>query len=71
MKKNKKPPNLLAIREAYGWSQQETADKIGISRSYYAILESSQREPSVKVAQKLAKIFHIEWYAFFNRSKTG
>ena len=71
MRRNKKAPNLLAIREAHGWSQQETADRIGISRSYYAMLESSQRAPSVKVAHKLAKVFHVDWYIFFNQSKTG
>ena len=67
MRKNKKAPSLLAIREAHGWSQQETADKIGISRSYYAMLETASRAPSVAVAKKLSEVFHLEWYIFFDR----
>ena len=71
MNKSAKIPNLLALREAYGWSQQETAAKIKISRSYYAMLETGQREPSVAVAQKLGKVFHLDWYVFFEQRKTG
>ena len=68
MRRIKKTPNLLTLREAYGWSQQETADRIGISRSYYAMLESSSRAPSVAVAQKLARVFNLDWYMFFGQA---
>ncbi|MCL2739917.1 MAG: helix-turn-helix transcriptional regulator [Oscillospiraceae bacterium] len=66
-----KAPNLLALREAYGWSQQETADRIGISRSYYAMLEVGGREPSVAAAKKIARVFRLDWYTFFTHEKTG
>jgi len=71
MRKARKNPNLLALRKAYGWSQQETARKAGISRSYYAMLETNARGPSVSAAQKLAKVFHLDWYVFFEQNKTG
>ena len=71
MSRVRKPLNLLALREARRWTQQETAKQVGISRSYYAMLEISAREPSVAVAKKLAKIFHLEWHIFFDQVKTG
>ena len=58
-------PNLRALRLNKGWSQQQTADHAGISRSYYSMLETSNRVPSVAVAKKLAKVFQISWFVFF------
>ena len=65
MKKDDKP-NLLDMRQSRGWTQQETAENAGISRSYYAMLETCGRAPSVNVARKLARVFDIEWHMFFN-----
>ena len=60
-----KRPNLLELRLERGWSQQEAADHIGISRSYYGMVETSGRVPSVAVAKKLAKTFRFDWRVFF------
>jgi len=58
-------PNLCALRLNKGWSQQQTADHAGRSLSYYSMLETSNRVPSVVVAKKLAKVFQISWFVFF------
>jgi len=59
-------PNLLGLRLGKGWSQQQAADYIGISRSYYGMVETNGRAPSVAVAKKLAKVFLFDWRAFFD-----
>ena len=57
-------PDLRVLRDSRGWTQQEVADMAGISRTYVAMLETG-RVPSVSVAQKLAKVFRIKWFMFF------
>ena len=72
MERIAKKPNLLALRETYGWTQQEVAKKLGISRSYYGMLEAGHRNPTVLVAKKLTKVFSLNnWYMFFDETKVG
>ena len=65
MKEIDKKPDLLELRLARDWTQQQTADRAGISRSYYCILEIKGRVPSINMAKKLAEVFHIDWQSFF------
>ena len=60
-------PNLHKLRMSKGWTQQQAADETGISRSYYAMMETCGRTPSVKVAHKLAHIFKLNWQSFFDQ----
>ena len=46
--------NLAEIRKAKGWSQQELADKSGVSQTYISELEANKKQPTVPIAQKLA-----------------
>ena len=57
--------DLRNRREANRWTQQQAADHMGISRSYYAMVEIGYRMPSVKVARRIQKIFGIDWYIWF------
>ena len=68
MEKNNKKPDLRDLRLARGWTQQQIADKIGMSRSYCAIIEKG-RTPSIAVAQKLAKVFNLDWHMFFENDE--
>jgi len=68
MGKNIEMPDLRALRAAKGWTQQQTAEKTGISRSYCAMIEYG-RVPSVAVAQRLAKVFKLDWHAFFEENE--
>ena len=63
-------PDLHELRMSRGWTQQEVADKAGISRSYYAVMETQGRTPSVKVAHKLAQVFKLNWQSFFDQLET-
>ena len=62
-------PNLLRLRQSKGWTQQQAADTVGISRSYYGMMETSDRMPSIKVAHKLAHVFNFSWNIFFEEDE--
>ena len=47
-------------------SQQKVADQIGIAQSTYASLETGVRNPSVKMAKRIAEVMHFEWTRFFD-----
>lgn len=65
MEKTREKPDLRVLRMARGWSQQQAADRAGISRSYIGMLETNGRIPSVAVARKLARVYGIAWHDFF------
>lgn len=46
-------------------SQQEVADKIGMSQSGYALIETGSRRPSVETAKKIASVLGFDWVKFF------
>ena len=50
-----------------GMSQEELAKEAGISRCYYAQIENItyQRQPSVKVAKKIAAVLDINWTSLY------
>ncbi len=49
---------LSILRKERNWSQQETADKLGIAKSTYAGYESGYREPSLHSLLQLAGLFN-------------
>jgi len=60
-------------RRLKNWTQQEAAEQIGISRSYYVMVENGKRMPSIQVAQKIERVFGIDWHTWFEQmnTKTG
>lgn len=50
---------IKSLREQRGMSQQEIADKLGISRTSYIAVEQGKRELLLSEAQKLADVFGI------------
>lgn len=49
--------SLFTLRSKFGLSQKEVAEKVGITTSYYGMIEIGERKPSLIVAYKLAKFF--------------
>ena len=49
--------NLLMLRSIHGFSQEEIADKIGISRQAYAKWESGATIPDVEKCARLAHVY--------------
>lgn len=56
---------LWLIKYRGVFTQQQVANKAGISRSYYAELESGNKNPSVKTAKRLGSVLNFDWTIFF------
>lgn len=56
---------LKEIRNSKGLTQQDVATKAEIERSYYTMIESGNRKPSVTVAKAIGKTLGFEWTIFF------
>ena len=57
---------LYIKRQEKKLTQKEIAKEIGISRTYYAFIEKGKRDPSPKIAKKIAKLFNLDWTLFYN-----
>jgi AbrB family looped-hinge helix DNA binding protein len=51
--------NLLTLRNLHGYSQEEIAEKIEISRQAYAKWESGATIPDIEKCQRLAQVYGI------------
>lgn len=51
---------LKRFRGQVKLTQEELAEKIGLSRDFIALLETGRRRPSVKTIQKLSKALHVK-----------
>ena len=49
--------HLRALRSARGWSQQELAERLGVSRQTVNAIETGRYDPSLPLALKVAKLF--------------
>lgn len=63
--------NLKIFREKQGLKQQEMADKLGISKSYYVDIELGNCEPSFRVAEAIDRNFHNQYDDIFELLKKG
>lgn len=63
--------NLKSFREKQGLNQQEMADKLGISKSYYVAIELGNSEPSFRVAEALYNNFKDKYGDIFELLKKG
>ncbi len=48
---------LEALRVQLGWTQQELAERVGVSRQTIISLERGRYDPSIRLAFKLARQF--------------
>ena len=51
--------NLEEIRKKSNYTQEELADKLGVSRQTINSLENGKYNPSIQLAFKLAKFFNL------------
>lgn len=51
--------NLVMLRNIQGYSQEEVAEKVGISRQAYAKWESGATIPDIEKCSRLAKMYGI------------
>ena len=50
---------LRKRRLTYGYTQEQAAEKIGISYSYYVKIETCNQPPSLETAIKICDTFHL------------
>lgn len=51
--------NLYKLRIENGWTQQELADRLGISRSAVGMYERNSRVPDFELLEKIADLFNV------------
>jgi transcriptional regulator with XRE-family HTH domain len=56
---------LFETRTNQKFTQEKIAAESGISLSFYSLIESGDRRPSVKVAKRIADVLGFEWTKFF------
>ncbi len=61
--------NISMLRDINGYSQEEVAEKIGISRQAYAKWERGETVPDVERCQKLAELYGVTIDALLNFSE--
>ncbi|MCM3764478.1 helix-turn-helix transcriptional regulator [Neobacillus niacini] len=47
------------LRARFRWTQQDLADAIGVTRQTIGLIEKGDYSPSVTLALKIAKTFHV------------
>lgn len=52
--------HLETMRAQKGWTQQELADRVAVSRQTIISLEGGRYNPSIQLAFKLARLFNIK-----------
>jgi len=50
---------LEEIRKKMGWSQEELADRLEVSRQTIGSLENGRYNPSIQLAFKIARLFKM------------
>ncbi|WP_252503235.1 helix-turn-helix transcriptional regulator [Sporosarcina sp. Marseille-Q4943] len=56
---------LIGRRTELGYSHQQIADEVSISRQFYGMIENGERRPSVEVAKKIGRVMDLDWQIFF------
>jgi putative transcriptional regulator len=58
--------NLRELRRVRGWSQQELADRLAVSRQTINSIETGRYEPSLTLAFRIARLFGLPVEAVFS-----
>ena len=58
--------HLRELRKAKGYTQQQMADMLSISRSTYTYYETGNSEPSFQNLKRLCEIFGIDYNTMLN-----
>ncbi|WP_243186750.1 helix-turn-helix transcriptional regulator [Clostridium intestinale] len=55
---NSRSNKLLQYRTCNNLKQKEVAKAVGVSTSYYGMIETGVRNPNLEIAHKIAKYFN-------------
>lgn len=63
--------NILSeLRMKQGWSQQQIAELVGVSRQTINAIEKERYDPSLPLAFKIARLFGLSIEAIFQDEET-
>jgi DNA-binding XRE family transcriptional regulator len=70
MRKNAKLPKVLCKkiqrrRKQMGYTHEDLADKVGISRAYMGYIEQGRNVPSLEIVEKIARVLKTSIKTFF------
>lgn len=57
---------LKELRNNKKLTQKDVADRAGIERSYYTMIETGKRTPSPQVSKRIALVIGFDWTIFFD-----
>lgn len=58
---------LKVLRAEHGWSQQDLAERLGVSRQSVNAIETGKYDPSLPLAFRIADLFELAIEAIFVR----
>lgn len=58
--KEKLGKKIQKLRKNLGYTQEELAEKINISRTHMGHIEQGRKSPSIKIMDKLARILKVK-----------
>lgn len=62
--------NLISLRKIHGYSQDELAEKIGVTRQTLSKYETGESLPDIERCKRLADIFGVSMDDLVNYEKT-
>lgn len=62
---------LINYRKRKGLSQSNVATEIGVSQQMYNYIENNKRNPSTKLAKKIADVLNFSWTKFYEDQEGG
>ncbi|MGC4012323.1 MAG: helix-turn-helix transcriptional regulator [Pseudomonas sp.] len=62
---------LKELRAEHGWSQQDLAAQLGVSRQSVIAIESGKFDPSLPLAFRIARVFGLPIEAVFSDTQPG
>jgi len=63
--------DLKALRKIKGWSQLETAEKLGFCRTYYTDVENKRQGISTAMMRAIIKVFNVKYEDFYQDKQDG
>lgn len=62
---------LRVLRAERGWSQQDLAERLGVSRQSVNAIETGRYDPSLPLAFRIADLFGLAIEAMFENPSTA
>lgn len=57
---------LVTARKGKNFTHEIVAEKAGITRQYYGMIENGERTPTVPIAMEIGKVLDVDWTLFFD-----